>query len=195
LLPSNNSFKPTPHRGVNSVLCATLHAVATPLRGGLTQALGATMDYAQVLSECQEPYVGFAVFDALKNLFEKDIQLLGVNASEESAAAKIAQYLQPHFPDMHIDVEYNRMGHDPKKVAWSGKLEEVYPDIIVHLRETEINILAIELKKDSNRESKDKDILKLRAYRRELGYRHALFLRLGVSAGAGNVSECEWVGT
>ena len=38
--PPNNSFKPTPHRGVNSVLCATLHAVATPLRGGLTQALG-----------------------------------------------------------------------------------------------------------------------------------------------------------
>ena len=37
---SNNSFKPTPHRGVNSVLYATLHAVATPLRGGLTQALG-----------------------------------------------------------------------------------------------------------------------------------------------------------
>ena len=36
----NSSFKPTPHRGVNSVLCATLHAVATPLRGGLTQALG-----------------------------------------------------------------------------------------------------------------------------------------------------------
>ena len=38
----NNSFKPTPHRGINSVLYATLHAVAAPLRGGLTQALGAT---------------------------------------------------------------------------------------------------------------------------------------------------------
>jgi len=36
----NNSFKPTPHRGVNSVLCATMHAVATPLRGGLAHALG-----------------------------------------------------------------------------------------------------------------------------------------------------------
>ena len=36
----NKSFKPTPHRGINSVLCATLHAVATPLRVGLTQALG-----------------------------------------------------------------------------------------------------------------------------------------------------------
>ena len=39
-LAPNNSFKPTPHRGVNSVLCATLHAVAAPLRDGLTQALG-----------------------------------------------------------------------------------------------------------------------------------------------------------
>jgi hypothetical protein len=36
----NKSFKPTPHRGVNSVLYATLHAVATPTWGGLTPALG-----------------------------------------------------------------------------------------------------------------------------------------------------------
>ena len=36
----NKSFKPTPHRGGNSVLCATLHAVATPPWGGLTPALG-----------------------------------------------------------------------------------------------------------------------------------------------------------
>jgi hypothetical protein len=34
----NKSFKPTPHRGVNSVLYATLHAVATPPWGGLTPA-------------------------------------------------------------------------------------------------------------------------------------------------------------
>ena len=39
-LSPNKSFKPTPHRGVNSVLCATLHAVATPPWGGLTPALG-----------------------------------------------------------------------------------------------------------------------------------------------------------
>ena len=36
----NKSFKPTPHRGVNSVLYATLHAVATPPWVGLTPALG-----------------------------------------------------------------------------------------------------------------------------------------------------------
>lgn len=151
------------------------------------------MDYAQVLSECEDPKVGKAVLDALAKLFKNDIQLLGLNVSEQSAAAKIAQYLQPHFPNMHIDVEYNRMGDAPKKVAWSGKSDEVYPDVIVHLRDTKTNILAIELKKDSNREPKDKDVLKLRAYRSELGYSHALFIRLGVKAGAGSVSECEWV--
>jgi hypothetical protein len=63
----------------------------------------------------------------------------------------------------------------------------------VHLRETETNLLAIELKKESNPEKKGKDILKLRAYRRELGYIHGLFLRLGVGENAGSVSECEWV--
>jgi hypothetical protein len=40
VMTPNNSFKPTPHRGVNSVLYATLHAVATPPWGGLTPALG-----------------------------------------------------------------------------------------------------------------------------------------------------------
>ena len=39
-LAPNKSFKPTPHRGGNSVLYATLHAVATPPWGGLTPALG-----------------------------------------------------------------------------------------------------------------------------------------------------------
>jgi hypothetical protein len=38
--PPNKSFKPTPHRGVNSVLYATLHAVAASLWVGLTPALG-----------------------------------------------------------------------------------------------------------------------------------------------------------
>ena len=40
--PPNKSFKPTPHRGVNNVLCATLHAVAAPLWVGLTPALELT---------------------------------------------------------------------------------------------------------------------------------------------------------
>jgi hypothetical protein len=151
------------------------------------------MSYAKVLTDCSEPLVGKAVLNALNLLFEKDSQLLAINASEQAIAAKLAQYLQPHFPKHDVDVEYNRMGQAPKKVAWSERPEEVYPDIIVHVRMTETNVLAVELKKDSNPEKKDRDILKLRAYRRELGYAHALFIRLGIGKGTGTVSECEWV--
>lgn len=151
------------------------------------------MNHAEVLAKCDEPSVGTSVLDALNLLFQKDGQLLNINASEQAIAAKLAQYLQPHFPNHDVDVEYNRMGDAPKKVAWSEKPEEVYPDIIVHTRTTEKNILAIELKKDSNPEKKDRDILKLKAYRRELGYAHALFLRLCVGTGTGTVAECEWV--
>lgn len=151
------------------------------------------MNHAEVLAKCDEPSVGAAVFDALNLLFEKDHQLLIINASEQAIAAKLAQYLQPHFPNRHVDVEYNRMGNAPKRVAWRERLEDVYPDIIIHTRTTNENILAIELKKDSNSEKKSRDILKLKAYRRELGYRHALFIRLSVGTGAGIVSECEWI--
>lgn len=85
------------------------------------------------------------------------------------------------------------MGDAPKTVAWSDKPERVYPDIIVHRRRTTTNLLAIELKKTSNPESKEDDLLKLAAYRKDLGYLHALFLRLGVGKIAGTVPECQWV--
>ncbi|MDD5385425.1 MAG: hypothetical protein PHG89_11175 [Gallionella sp.] len=151
------------------------------------------MNYEKVLADCEDTLVGTAVLNAINLLFERDTQLLAVNASERSIAAKLAQYLQPHFPNLHVDVEYNRMGDAPKKVTWSEKPDEVYPDIIVHIRTTNTNILAIELKKDSNPEKKERDILKLRAYRHELGYAHALFIRLGVGKDSGTVSECEWI--
>ncbi len=151
------------------------------------------MEYTKVLRSCKEPAVGAAIISSLNQLFEEDSQLLTINVSEQTIAAKLAQYLQPHFSKFNVDVEYNRMGHIPKKVTWSENLDEVYPDIIVHLRMTEENFLVIELKKDSNPEKKSKDIQKLRAYRRELGYSHALFIRLCTGSNAGKVSECEWV--
>jgi hypothetical protein len=59
--PPNNSFKPTPHRGVNSVLCATLHAVATPPRGGLTQALGGRKAFGVFAFQCSLPWLRLAL--------------------------------------------------------------------------------------------------------------------------------------
>ena len=66
LLPSsagmtpNNSFKPTPHRGINSVLYATLHAVAAPLWVGLTQALGGRKAFDCFAFQCFLPRLRLA---------------------------------------------------------------------------------------------------------------------------------------
>lgn len=151
------------------------------------------MTHRDTIANCTDPSVGRAVLTALDVLFRRDANLLAVNVAEQTIAARLAGYLQEHFPDHDVDVEYNRMGDAPKTVAGSGKPEQVYPDIIVHRRRTDTNILAIELKKTSNPETKDRDLLKLAAYRRDLGYLHALFLRLGVGDTAGTVPECQWV--
>jgi hypothetical protein len=45
----NNSFKPTPHRGVGHVPALRLHVSAAPPRGGLTQALGALGNRSWIL--------------------------------------------------------------------------------------------------------------------------------------------------
>ena len=150
------------------------------------------MTYRETIANCADATIGEAVLSALDALFQKDANLLAVNVAEQTIAACLARYLKEHFPEHDVDVEYNRMGDAPKTVAWSDKPEQVYPDIIVHLRRTKMNILAIELKKTSNPETKDKDLLKLAAYRRDLGYLHALFLRLGVGDTAGTVPECQW---
>jgi hypothetical protein len=151
------------------------------------------MDYEPVLAACEDPAIGAAVADAIRRLFEEQIAYLRRDVKEETIAARLAAHLTPHFAGYDIDVEYNKMGDAPKQVAWNEKPEFVYPDIIVHRAGTTTNILVMELKKDSNPKSKDDDIRKLGAYRRELGYLHALFLRFGVRAGAGTISECEWV--
>jgi hypothetical protein len=151
------------------------------------------LDYLPILNGCADRLVVTAVCDAVARLFDRDRRLLELDAKEEAIAHALAAYLAPHFNGLDVDVEYNRMGPDPKRVAWDGALDLVYPDIIVHIRDSATNVLAIELKKGSNHDPKDDDILKLRAYRRELGYLHALFLRLGVGKSAGCVLECEWV--
>ena len=159
------------------------------------------MDFTQVLEQSDDLAVGKAVLGALNKLFECDRQLLELDAKEEAIAFHFARYLQPHFPDRSVDFEYGRMGDAPKTVTHDEKPQRVYPDVIVHIRNNQAvgipnnaaNLLAVELKKDTNPEAKGRDIGKLRAYRRELEYRHALFLRFGTGQFAGTITECEWV--
>ena len=152
------------------------------------------------------------VHDALGELLRMDAYLLLNDLSERSIAFRLGLYLQRGFRTLSVDCEYNRTGTDPKFVdglqhrLWPGcpnyrrdgrwpRAFKVYPDIIVHKRgEGGPNLLALELKKTSNRRGcRDCDIEKLTAYLEFplLRYDHAAFLEL--ETGAPGVKRLEWI--
>jgi len=118
---------------------------------------------------------------SLEVLFKNDFFLL--KASERSVAHKLAEYLQTQFPDWNVDCEYNRKGLAPKvlngihECSEQKKTDRVYPDIIVHRRNTDDNLLVVEIKiKDDD----CCDIEKLKKFTSSSGefkYRLGLFIK------------------
>ena len=128
------------------------------------------------------------VIEAICSLYRYDPELLNVDANERSITHKLAEHLQREFPEWHVDCEYNRVGHDTKRL-WGmdvGKPEPddleaktVFPDIIVHHRTTPENLLVIEVKKATGRDDTG-DIEKLERFTkvREYRYEYGLLLKL-----------------
>ena len=149
------------------------------------------------LAECE---AGIPVVAAINKLLSNDALLLQLDANERSIAYRLAMYLQAEVPAMHVDCEYNRDGIDPKKIQHLAlypddedtEARTAYPDIIVHKRQTDDNYLVIELKKSTNTTDRSTDFAKLRGYKKNLGFKHALFLELATS-GKADVSSLEWV--
>jgi transposase len=116
---------------------------------------------------------------ALDSLISKHFDLLDLGVTERALSHHLAIELTPYFPGYDVDVEYNRKGVDPKRLNLPQRktLEDdirattVFPDIIVHKRNTPINLLVIEMKK--NEQDIGYDEHKLKAFRKELGYKHA----------------------
>ena len=106
------------------------------------------------------------ILDSLSAFRGKHIALLTHDANERSISHKLAEILQGLVGDhWHVDCEYNRDGHDPKRVqlpvagTQSDETESktVYPDIIIHKRGTGNNFIVMEIKKSTNKESDDHD--------------------------------------
>ena len=127
------------------------------------------------------------VIAAICALYRHDRELLEINTNERSITHKLAEYLQREFPSWHVDCEYNRLGRDTKKLAVNvGKpsphdteAKTVFPDIIVHRRKTDNNLLIMEVKKAGNQD-KTWDIEKLKLFTQvpEYQYQYGLFLEL-----------------
>jgi hypothetical protein len=113
---------------------------------------------------------------AYRKLVRNDFHLLEADANERSLTHKLAEYLQDEFPEWHVDCEYNRNGDIPKRLIGNIRNvlsddtngSSVFPDIIVHQRGTDNNLLVIEAKKSTTDNSNDEE--KLRAYMSEIHY-------------------------
>lgn len=136
-----------------------------------------------------------AMKEAIELLFERDEYLLESKAHERTVAAQLACYLKPHFPEHDVDVEYNRHGLDPKAVdlppnCRGGGKRLIVPDIVVHRRgHDRENLLVIQVKMETNPQSRDCDIAIIEAMMREYKYRKGLLLDLPAGPGAANRKE------
>lgn len=140
---------------------------------------------------------------ALKNLLEHDRYLLEIDVNERSLTHKLAEHIQQLCPAWHVDCEYNRDGAKdlPKYLKYGPSAftteddtnaKTVFPDIIVHQRGTDENLLVMEVKKSSNGDKGNSDRDKLGAFQKKpFCYAYAAFIRLIV--GRQPTYKVEWI--
>jgi hypothetical protein len=139
---------------------------------------------------------------ALRKLRSQDSFLIQMDTNERAISHKLAEYLQEEFLDWNVDCEYNRHGCDVKKlknvsvpnesIGWDEpEAKTIFPDIIVHRRNTdENNLLIIEVKKSSNTVSRKTDKDKIIVLTKdEYRYRFGLLLEISVNNAADTL---EW---
>lgn len=129
-------------------------------------------------------------------LFEHDKILLNreYNISERAISHRLAIHIQSviNNPELDVDIEYNRMKEEygigtdvgnaiAKRFNWE-KAEErssfVYPDIIVHKRNTHHNYIEIEIKMFWKNGKKKYDYEKINEYIDQLNYDYGIYVEL-----------------
>jgi hypothetical protein len=130
----------------------------------------------------KEDDVKQCLIQSCKDLCAVDLDLLEVDANERSITHQLAIHIKKYFPQYDVDCEYNRNGLEPKRLDGLKTTIEsddtnattVYPDIIIHNRQTSKNFVVIEAKKIGY--SLDSDKQKLKLYKSQLGYEYAFLV-------------------
>jgi hypothetical protein len=115
---------------------------------------------------------------AYNTLLKQDRELLELDVNERSLTHKLAEHLQAEFSHWNVDCEYNRDGDFPKRLSPKCVFTDdtdahtVFPDIIIHHRNTTDNLVVIEAKKSSTA-CVSADEAKLKAFIAEHHYQFA----------------------
>ena len=96
--------------------------------------------------------------EALEKLKDKDFVLLKNDLNERTISHRLAIYIEDIFTEYDVDCEYNKIPEGSKNldiIPRKGSVDDdtkavtVYPDIIVHKRDTDNNFMVIEIKKST----------------------------------------------
>lgn len=106
--------------------------------------------------------------------------LLNVKINERTLTARFADYLRTEFPDWDVDPEFNRRSSAVKRLLWRDGAtvpDDVSPDIIVHKRGTDKNLLVIEAKKDYADQIDDRRKVMAFELDKDFAYQYGVLLR------------------
>jgi hypothetical protein len=110
---------------------------------------------------------------------------------EPNVSAGLFAFLKPRYPGWHCDAEYNRHGLEMKIADHEGQVRMIRPDVVVHRRQTDENLLVVEMKMARNGEEEN-DIWKLRALTSPHGgYHYSLGVRLVLDGPTASVQTAE----
>lgn len=91
---------------------------------------------------------------SLKELIKRDYSLIEKRIREESINHRLAVYLEgmlqtklKNGSDYNVDVEYDKHYSDSKAIFVDNKKKFIRPDVLIHQRDSDDNLLAIEAKK------------------------------------------------
>ena len=89
---------------------------------------------------------------AVLEVLDQDHDLIAWGGHEQAIAHRIAVYLERSFEGFHTDCEYNRNKHKTKNRHPESPSDDrkMRPDIIAHWRNTDKNVLAVEMKAKAN---------------------------------------------
>ena len=134
---------------------------------------------------------------ALNRLVRDDLDLFELRLCERALQFKIAHYMaQSHLiqAPLTVDCEYNRHHADEKRLELfgTGRRTKVFPDILVHQRNSDANnLIVLEIKRVGQRLARDQETL--RAFSVQLHYAHAGQVIVGRRRNGLLVAEVRWV--
>jgi len=110
---------------------------------------------------CDLAHVSAKLKRSVYKLYSDDAQLIVGKAHEQAVTACLKRYLHDEFPELDVDCEYNRDDRNADDIKRDRDGTAMRPDIVVHRRRTQTNLLVIEVKPYWSTVAREEDFARL----------------------------------